>query len=212
MFRRRARLPLPSRLRGLLWPRAGWRRAATYLAHRVGRLPGGAHAVAAGFASGAAVAMTPFVGFHVLIALALAFCVRGSYLAAAIGTAVANPWTFPFLLGWDLALGRWLLGDAPRPPGGGDVERALPHVGDLMVDVWRLMLGRAGWDTVGPDILRVLWPATLGGLVTMVVLWPVVYLLLARPVAAYQEARRRRVARRRAPATGGGDDRAPYIP
>ena len=40
-----------------------------------------------------------------------AFVVRGNYLAAAIGTAVGNPWTFPFIWAGTYRLGSFMLGN-----------------------------------------------------------------------------------------------------
>ena len=59
---RRDPLGFLKRLRGWLWPRAGWRRAGHYLVTRVKRMPGTPHSIAAGVATGVAVSLTPFVG------------------------------------------------------------------------------------------------------------------------------------------------------
>ena len=48
----------------------GWARAFTYWAHRVNRLPGSTYSLSAGIAFGAAISFTPFVGLHLVLALA----------------------------------------------------------------------------------------------------------------------------------------------
>jgi hypothetical protein len=80
MFQRRNRLSIIQRLKELVWPQQGWRRSTLYIAHRLGRLPGTPYRVAAGFACGAAVSFTPFVGFHFLLAALLSLILRGNIL------------------------------------------------------------------------------------------------------------------------------------
>ncbi|MEO1017681.1 MAG: DUF2062 domain-containing protein [Pseudomonadota bacterium] len=97
IFRRKQPLSIAERLRGFVWPRSGFARAGRYLLMRMKRMPGSPHSIAIGIASGAAVSCTPLVGFHFVLGFAIAYVLRGNMLAAAIGTAFGNPWTFPFL-------------------------------------------------------------------------------------------------------------------
>src|SRR3546814_6570308 len=76
MFKRRIPLPFHRRARSFLWPRGGWRRSGTYVAHRLRRLPGPPYRIAAGFASGAAISFTPFIGLHFVLATLLALCLK----------------------------------------------------------------------------------------------------------------------------------------
>src|SRR3546814_12530299 len=110
MFKRRMPLPFHRRARAFLWPRGGWRLSGPYVAHRLRRLPGPPYRIAAGFASGAAISFTPFIGLHFVLATLLALCIRGNIVASAIGTMVGNPWTFPLIWLWTYSLGHWLLG------------------------------------------------------------------------------------------------------
>ena len=68
VFRRRRKRSILARLLELLWPRMGWRRAGKYYVFRIKRLPGTPYSIACGFALGAAVSFTPFIGFHFLLA------------------------------------------------------------------------------------------------------------------------------------------------
>ena len=110
------RLPqsIGQRLRGWLWPQNGWRRAGRYLLWRIRRMPGTPHAVAAGFAAGAAMSMTPFLGGHLLLAFGLAYLTGGNLLAAALGTLVGNPWVLPLILAIAYRLGCLALGQPPQ--------------------------------------------------------------------------------------------------
>lgn len=80
------------------------------LLRRLLRLGSDPHAVAAGFASGAALSCTPLFGLHFLLAFGLAWVVRGHMLAAALGTAVGNPVTFPVFVSGAYAVGTLLFG------------------------------------------------------------------------------------------------------
>ncbi|MEO3429770.1 DUF2062 domain-containing protein [Pelagibius sp. CAU 1746] len=174
MFKRRTPLPFHKKAGAVLWPRGGWRRSGAYVAHRLRRLPGTPYRIAAGFASGAAVSFTPFIGLHFVLAALLALLVRGNIIAAAIGTAIGNPWTFPLIWIWTYSLGRWVL--------GADSLTALPD--DL------------SFQHIFENPLEVLLPMVVGAIPTALVAWFVFFWPLQRTVAGYQKARRRRLRRR----------------
>lgn len=117
MFRRRKNRSLLTKIREFVWPSIGWRRAATYFAHRVRRLPGTPESIAAGLACGVAISFTPFIGFHFLLAALLSWIIGGNLLASAIGTAAGNPWTFPFIWAWIYTAGHWILGTGGAEEG-----------------------------------------------------------------------------------------------
>lgn len=73
-------------------------RIATYYRHRIGRLPGTPHDIAAGFAIGVGLSMTPFIGLHLVLGLLICTLLRLSNMGMIIGSLLAgNPWTFPFI-------------------------------------------------------------------------------------------------------------------
>ncbi|HYC05508.1 MAG TPA: DUF2062 domain-containing protein [Azospirillaceae bacterium] len=178
MFRRRFKLTIRDRVRDALWPRSGWMRAGRYLGHRIGRLPGTPYSIAAGFASGAAASMTPFVGFHFVVAAGLAWALRGSLIASAIGTVVGNPWTFPAIWYLTYRLGLVLMGEAPG--AGLEGGPTLSHLADKPMEL--------------------LLPMTAGGLLVGLPVWLGVFVLVRSVVAAYQARRRGRIGRQRAAA------------
>ena len=57
-------------------------------------LKGTPREIANGFATGVAMSFTPFVGFHLLLSLAVARLAGQNGIAAALGTIAGNPWTF----------------------------------------------------------------------------------------------------------------------
>lgn len=175
VFRRRRPLPWHRQAREVLWPRRGWSRVALYVRHRLGRLPGTPYRIAAGFACGAAISFTPFLGLHFVLAAVGALMLRANLVASAIGTVVGNPWTFPLIWYWIYVLGQTLLGR--------EVSAALPE--DLSL----------GYIFDRP--LEILWPMTVGGLPTALAAWVIAYLIMHRIVSGYQQARRIRRVRRK---------------
>ncbi|WP_108659032.1 DUF2062 domain-containing protein [Acuticoccus kandeliae] len=104
-------------MRVALWPRRSFGRSFSYYKHRVLRLQASPHAIAAGVAAGVFASFTPFVGLHFLLSFAVAWVIGGSMIAAAFGTAVGNPLTFPFIWLSSFQLGELVLGagDVPSP-------------------------------------------------------------------------------------------------
>ncbi len=175
MFQRRSPQPFLVRTRDLLWPRKGWRRASSYIAHRVRRLPGTPYRIAAGFASGAAISFTPFIGLHFVGGAVLAMALRGNLMASAIGTVIGNPWTFPIIWLWIYTFGQWLL--------GGEALTELPAALSLTY--------------IFENPLEILWPMTVGGVPTAVAAWFAFFWPIRLAVFRYQRGRRK-VMRRRA--------------
>lgn len=66
-------------------------RTAKYLWLRVLRIRASEHNIARGLAAGVYVGLLPVLPFQTVLAIALAFVVRGSKIAAALGTWVSNP-------------------------------------------------------------------------------------------------------------------------
>jgi uncharacterized protein (DUF2062 family) len=174
MFKRRIPLTFLHRLREIFWPSGGFRRSAKYIGHRLGRLPGTPYRIAAGFACGAAVSFTPFIGFHILLAMAFALLIRGNLIASGIGTIVGNPWTFPLIWYWLYVSGRWLLGQDAS--------------GDLPSELTFVYIRDHPWQA--------LWPMTVSGVPTAIMAWVVFFLPMRRLVAEYQRARRWRIRRK----------------
>jgi len=89
------------------------------LLRRLFRLGADPHAVAAGFASGAALSCTPLFGIHFLLAFGLAWAVRGHMVAAALGTVVGNPLTFPIFVSGAYGVGAFAFGVPDHLEGAG---------------------------------------------------------------------------------------------
>lgn len=179
-------LPFTSRflknVRETLWPRMGYRRYAVYLTRRTQRLAASPHAIAAGVASGAAVSIFPFIGFHFMLGFVLAFITRGNMLAAAIGTALGNPVTFPFFFAATYQIGNFIL-----PGDNRQAEAAL--AGQQMTDIMSRLF------TEGANEL---WPVIRSMIIGAVPLSIITWLGLYFAVKIFVIRNRARRAARRA--------------
>lgn len=92
------------------WQRWGLLRQFKLNMIRVLRLKSSTDTVARGFALGVFIGFTPFLGFHILIAIACAYILRQNKIAAFAGVWITNPVTAPFIYGLEYEVGRMLLG------------------------------------------------------------------------------------------------------
>lgn len=177
LFGRRTRPRPIERLRIALWPRRSFKRSFAYYKHRVMRLEASPHAIAAGVAAGAFASCTPFVGFHFILAFVLAWFIGGSMIAAAFGTAVGNPLTFPLIWVSSFQLGELILGRNPQAPP--------PHHFELSIDLITTSIATF-WPTLKPMLM--------GGILIGAVLGGVLYLLVRSAVMMSQALRAERLA------------------
>jgi len=187
LFRRRDPLGPGARLRQALWPTRSWRRSSSYFIKRVLRLSASPHAIAAGFAAGVFASFTPFVGFHFIISFVVAFLIGGNILAAAFGTAVGNPLTFPAIWISSYNVGSFMLG----------MEAVHLHPHEIAFS-----LTKQPFDAIVP-LLQTL---VIGGLPLGLIFGAIAYAVVWWAVVYYQRGRRRRLAERRGPQTPGGPD------
>lgn len=176
LFRRRNRPNNRERLRVAVWPRHSWARSTRYFGKRVLRLTATPHAIAIGFAAGAFASCTPLIGFHFLTAFAFAFIVRGNMIAAALGTSIGNPITFPFIWAFTFKIGQWVLvGNAPE---------ADPHAMQQQIHSG---IFEKSLDTLWPTLKPMFIGAVPMGLCLAIVSYFIVY----KSVEVYQHRRRR---------------------
>ncbi|MBD9371628.1 DUF2062 domain-containing protein [Rhizobium sp. ARZ01] len=178
LFRRRKPATWRDRVREFFWPRKGLNRPFRYLGKRILRLSASPHAVAIGVAAGTLAAFTPFLGLHVVVAVALAYALAGNLVAAALSTAIANPLTLPFIWAGTYEMGELMLGTNSKD-GGAPVE--LAHLFDPQTfrDLW------------GP----VLEPMLFGSLALGLPAAIVAYATTRVGVEVYRRRRRKRFVR-----------------
>jgi uncharacterized protein (DUF2062 family) len=193
LFSRREPMGWRESMRVALWPRRSIGRSSQYVAKRILRLSASPHAVAAGVAAGVAASFTPFMGFHFLISFAIAYAIAGNILAAALGTFVGNPFTFPFIWAGTYATGNFILsGGGAKTPKGGGVQR-LRELADF--DIFSTGLGgmrkvvAALWEPV-------LLPMTIGA-VPLGILFAVLFYVATRwLIVRFRAARQKRLKSR----------------
>lgn len=190
MFRRRARPSIVNMVKWFFWPERGWNRAGRYVWHRLHRLPGTPHSIAAGLACGGAMSVTPLIGVHFFLAALLAWLMRGNVVGSAFGTLIGNPWTFPVIWVSTYYLGQFILGQG-LPTGEMTVNFA-----DMFSGLIRSMIEADGalfMDKVWP----IWWPMIVGSIPSALMTWIVMYTVFFRLVEAYQKRRLARMAKGR---------------
>ena len=185
MFSRRQKPDLSAKLLGLVWPTMGWRRTITYMINRIARLPGTPYSIAGGFACGVAMSFTPFVGLHFILGGILAWFIRANIIASALGTAVGNPWTFPFIWVWLYEVGHWM-------GFGADVDKV--HEFDFS-HVFATIL-KASLDGDIDQLLAagapVFLPMFVASIPTSIIVWFACYLPLKSVLTRHQKQSSRR--------------------
>ncbi|WP_117194250.1 DUF2062 domain-containing protein [Rhizobium terrae] len=137
-FRRRTPLGFRERLVRAVLPPGGFRRSLGYYRLKVMRIGGSPHAVAAGLAVGVVSAWTPILGIHILLAIPVAYLLGGSMIAAALGTAFANPLTLPIIWPLTWEIGQAILGRDTSGHSHLDLAALFSHL-DLS-QLWRPIL------------------------------------------------------------------------
>ena len=191
MFKRRDQRPWLRWFSEVLWPRGGWVRAATYVKHRMRRLPGSPEEIARGIFAGAFTVFTPFFGFHFPIAAILAKLMRGSMLAAILATFLGNPLTYLPIAYISLQTGHFILGSDPR----GEVDASLfQKFAGAAGDLWHNFKAmftpeRAHWTALEQFYDDVFFPYMVGSLIPGVICGAICYAISLPLIRTYQKRR-----------------------
>ncbi len=148
LFQRRSTQSWRSRLRAMAWPTRSFTRSARYFAKRAVRINASPYAIAMGVACGAFTSFTPLLGLHILLAFAIAYLLRANLIAAAIGTAVGNPLTFPLIWASTFRVGRTVLGQTVE----GDAEPNLDGPESISVEEFTGFFEQA-WPVAKPMLV-----------------------------------------------------------
>jgi len=185
MFKRRDKLSLWSRSSNWVWPRAGVKRSLVYIWHRVARISGTPHFIVIGLVSGVFASWTPFIGLHFLLAALIAFFMRGSILASALGTFFGNPFTFPFIWLATYNFGGFLLGYQTRE----NIDLTMPKGTFWLLFTNPSAFFDAIWVVMGPYFVPMLIGSIPLGLATCLP----IYFVMRPIVTKYQDRRRKRL-------------------
>jgi len=131
--------------------------------------------IALGLAIGAGVSFSPIMFTHFIQGGILAFIFRANIPAAIIGTAVGNPWTFPFIWWASLSLGSTIFSLIGMP-----VEASPPD--DMTLSLL--------WDMLRNDPMRVAFPWLLGGYILCVIVTAGLYPIYLNLIKGAKRARK----------------------
>lgn len=180
-----------------VWPQAGWRRAGTYVLHRLRRLPDSPRRIGRGVFAGIFVSFLPLYGIHMGSAAVMALAIRGNVLAAVFATLVGNPLTFPFIAWAALETGYWMLGGDYTAP----MSTLVDAFGGAASQLWHNVLSAFGpeeahWDSLAKFYRQVFLPYMLGGIPTGIAAGLVGYWASLPVIDAYQKLRARQTRAR----------------
>ncbi|MFC2969916.1 DUF2062 domain-containing protein [Acidimangrovimonas pyrenivorans] len=197
VFKRRSKRSWAQAIGHAIYPRGGWIRAVSYIIHRLRRLPDKPHRIARGIAAGIVVSFTPFFGFHFVIAVCLAWLMRGNMVAALLATFVGNPLTFPLIMTVSVELGSRIL----HLPGGMPLHSIVDAFAGASVELWDNLLAlftaeAPHWDNLIRFFHRVFWPYFIGGLGPGIVAALAGYYLSLPVIGAYQKRRQKKLMER----------------
>lgn len=197
VFKRRDKRSTWKVLADFLWPRRGWARAFHYVKHRLHRLPDPPHRIARGIFAGIFVTFSPFFGMHFLLAVAVAWILRGNIVAALLSTFVGNPLTFLPIAVSSLQTGYFLLGRGNA--AGSEVHRSL---GGKFVDAGRTFWdnfyalftsAEADWSKLAVFFDEVFLPYMVGGIVPGLICGLAGYYISLPIIQAYKHRRKGRL-------------------
>jgi uncharacterized protein len=190
VFKRRNRRSVLQVLREFLWPRGGWARAATYVTHRLRRLPDDPHRIARGVFAGVFASFTPFFGFHWILAGLIAWASRGNILAALLATFAGNPLTTPLVAWGSVELGHWMLGDPVGMPLR-EIFGAFSHAGAELWANFKAIFSAdvTHWYRLGHFFRSIFLPYMVGGIIPGLVVSLVFYYASIPVVRGYQKLR-----------------------
>lgn len=142
------------------------------------KIRGNPREIALGFALGLFVGMTPFMGFHMAIAIFFAALFKWNKIAAAAGGWISNPVTAPFVYAGTYYVGNKVL----------NIQNACCIPKELNLDVIVQLLKSA------PEIF---WILTVGGIVVGIPVAVMGYYLALSTILRYREGIRETIIRKR---------------
>jgi uncharacterized protein len=197
VFKRRRKRSLGQTFVNFFYPKGGWRRAASYVLHRLRRLPDSPERIGRGVAAGVFASFTPLFGLHFILAALVARAMQGNILAALLSTFFGNPVTFPIIVMVSVELGNRMLGQ----PGVMHFPQIMSAFGLAWVELWDNMVAlltgqEPHWDRLALFFRRVFLPYLVGGIAPGVITATVMYFVTLPLIRAYQNRRRKKLRER----------------
>jgi len=200
MFKANKKKSFWRKLLDFIYPRIGVNRSMKYTGHRLGRMKSSPYEIACGFACGAGISFTPFLGLHFILSGILAYILRGSIITSAIGTFIGNPITFPFIWALVYSTGSLIIG----------IDSSNNNIGELFIFALEKISEINSWNllfltdysiaidmfddylNMWSDLLNVLYVFIIGSLPWVVLIWFVFFIPIYVLVKNYKEKRKSR--------------------
>ena len=199
MFIRRNKKNVSQKVINWMWPSTGFSRAFKYIAHRLGRLSATPYQISCGFACGAAVSFTPFIGLHFILSSICAYLMRGSVIASAVGTIVGNPITFPFIWALTYETGSMLLGTSSDVSVAYMFRKALSIFGEMNHWYFSLLTEPSvafakidEYTGAWAKIWEIIFPLFIGSIPWFFIVWLIFFATLRPFFRAYRKASQER--------------------
>jgi uncharacterized protein (DUF2062 family) len=135
--------------------------------------------LAAAWALGIGIGLSPLLGLHTVIALVLAIILGLNKIDVLLGTLIVNPWTVAFYFPAAVFVGRWVTG-VHIPPLVRFNPEALLHI--------------ATWRDNAPWVRSILLAWGVGALIFSLVFGVATYVLLRRIIRVHRGRHLRRLA------------------
>ena len=192
IFKRRNKRLTLARLKDIMIPRKGWRRAIDYIIYRIKRIPDTPHKIAIGLAIGVFCSFTPFFGLHIFLAALLAYLCKGNIVAALLGTFFGNPITWPFIASFSIKVGQMILGNS-----SGNFETSLDQFiaafNAFMYGVTSIFgYGNSDWNLVYHFVKELFLPYFIGGSILGLATALVSYFVFRPLIYAYKLAKEKK--------------------
>ena len=171
MFKQEKKTKFLKRTINFVWPSIGWKRSFHYIIARLSRIKGSAYNIAAGFACGAAISFSAFIGLHFFLGALWAYIIRGNIFASILGTAIGNPWTFPFIWIWIYKFGCWIYFDSNFR----EIDNY--NFNNLFMEVTYSLIN-GNFQLTLTLAKPILLPMAIGSIPTMVFVWILFYFTL----------------------------------
>lgn len=133
------------------------------------KLKGTPQSIAVGAACGIAISFTPFVG-ALMLAMIMAWVLRGNIMAALVGTTVGNPWTFPFIWVSIFYTGRKILGSDYTEAANIDFAEVFAKAVKALINL--------DFDLFFNDIWPIVFPMMVGCIPFCIVVWTAAYYVI----------------------------------
>jgi uncharacterized protein len=192
VFRRRDRRGIARAVWEIVYPKGGWSRAYLYVKHRLTRLPGTPEQIARGIAVGVFAAFSPLYGLHFLVAAVVALLIRGSVIAALLGTFFGNPLTYIPIGAASVGAGYAILGKSIHVNVyGGFGQMFSQALWELWFNFTAIFtVSVADWTYLSEFWDTVFFPWLVGSIPVGVIAGLLAYLLSAPTIRAYKNRRK----------------------